>query len=179
MKKIHIFAISLLVVTSMVFVAAALAEQSFNPFKKSTFKRKSPRKATSAKPAPRLSVQFKALMPVYSFGKIRAGSRVNVFFEIRNSGNAPSTSAASYTVKCLVLSGARQCPVADTTGPLIPNIRAGGSKRIAIFGTQLAKPGKYRVLINTNPGARGRPAMKEFIVVSKRKSQRPRRIRRR
>lgn len=178
MKKMHLFATSLLVIISMVLVTAASAEQSFNPFKKSTFKRKSPRKATSARPAPRLSVQFKALMPVYSFGKIWAGSHVNISFAIKNSGNAPSTSAATYTVKCMVLSGSPNCPVVNTTGPL-PVIPAGGSRNIALFGVNTAKPGKYRVLISTNPGTAGRPAMKEFMVVSKRKPQRPRRIRRR
>ncbi|GMQ90822.1 MAG: hypothetical protein BMS9Abin11_0127 [Gammaproteobacteria bacterium] len=179
MKKIRVFATSLLVIMSIVVVTTASAERSFNPFQKSTFKKKNTRKAVSNRPSARLSVQFKALMPVHSFGKIWAGSRVNIFFEIRNSGNAPSTSAASYTVKCLVLSGTRQCPVADTTGPLIPNIRAGGSKRIAIFGTQLAKPGKYSVLISTNPGTTGKPAMKEFMVVNKRALRRSPKIRRR
>ena len=178
MKKIHIFATSLLVVMSMVVVTAASAERSFNPFQKSTFKKKNTRKAVSNKPAPRLSVQFKALMPVHSFGKIWAGSRVNISFAIKNSGNGPSTSAATYTVKCMVLSGSPNCPVANTTGPL-PAIPAGGSRNIALFGVNTAKPGKYRVLISTNPGTTGRPAMKEFMVVSKRKPQRPRRIRRR
>lgn len=178
MKKIHIFATSLLVVMSIVVATTASAERSFNPFQKSTFKKKNTRKAVPNKPIARLSVQFKALMPVHSFGKIWAGSLVNISFEIKNSGNAPSTSAASYTVKCLVLSGARQCPVADTTGPL-PAIPAGGSKRIALFGVRPAKAGKYRILISTNPGSRRRPATKEFMVVSKRKLRRSPKIRRR
>lgn len=163
---------------SMVVVTAVSAERSFNPFQKSTFKKKNTRKAVSNRPAARLSVTFKALMPVHNFGKIWAGSLVNISFEIKNNGNAPSTSAASYTVKCLVLSGARQCPVADTTGPL-PVIKAGGSKRIALFGVRPAKPGKYRVLISTRPGAAGRPAMKEFMVVNKRVLRRSPKIRRR
>lgn len=181
MKKIRVFATSLLVIMSIVVVTTASAEQSFNPFQKSTFKKKNTRKAVSNRPAARLSVQFKALMPVHSFGKIWAGSRVNISFEIKNSGNAPSTSAASYTIRCLVVSGARQCPVADTTGPLLPAIRVGGSKRITIFGRRSAKPGKYliQVLVSTQPGAAGRPVMKEFMVVNKRALRRSPKIRRR
>ena len=177
MKKIHLFATSLLVVISMVFVAPASAERSFNPFKKSTYKRKNTKKTTSSRPAARLSVKFKALMPVHSFNKIWAGSHVNISFTIKNSGNAPSTSAATYTIKCMVLSGSSNCPVANTTGPL-PAIPAGRSRNITLFGVNAAKAGKYRILINTNPGTAGRPAMKEFTVVSKRKLLHPRKIRR-
>ena len=178
MKKMCLFITALLMLSSVTFVTTASAERSFNPFKKSTHKPKPPRTGTAKRPAPRLSVQFKAIMPVHSIGKIWEGKLVNISFEVKNNGTAPSSSASTYTVKCHVLSGSPQCAVANTTGPL-PPIAVGGSKNIALFGARPAKPGKYRIVISSNPGGRGRNATHEFTVVSKRTLRRAPRIQRR
>lgn len=153
----------------------ASADRASNPFKPSAQKPRTSPKHKATRPSARLSVQFKALMPVHSIGKIWEGKLVNISFEVKNVGTAPSGPGATYTVKCLVLSGSPNCAVANTTGPL-PAIAPGGSKSIALFGAKPAKPGKYRIVISANPGARGRPATQEFTVVSKRKLRRvPRR----
>ncbi len=104
-----------------------------------------------------------ALHPV-KYGKIKPGVGVNLSITIKNKGLRSTGRSATYTLTCTVLSGGPTCPVPNITRSL-PNIAAGASHTVSLFGAIPAQTGKYRVYISVKPTtSRGRARSVEINV---------------